>query len=185
MSLTNIGLGSRDNPIIIVTSPSCRRENASRFQIVSEPHSSTSICHDVIHQTSSNYLHKTSCDKQSTGIQYDNFPCKLALSSIVHENDDPIVSTAGSVVQEYSNPLDLVGGDMACSNSYSGSNQIPQANHPSKGLFGDKPQFKTGKYQGKPVKSVPGATALVICLKQANQADKISHPSQIRYIGKK
>ena len=74
---------------------------------------------------------------------------------------------------------------MACSNSYSRSNQIPQSNHLSKGLVGDTPQFKTGKYQGKPVKSVPGATALVICLKQANQADKISHPSQIRYIGKK
>ena len=78
----------------------------------------------------------------------------------MHENDDPIVSTAGSVVQEYSNPLDLVGGDMACSNSYSRSNQILRANHASKGLFGDTPQFNAGKYQGKPVESVPGATAM-------------------------
>ena len=89
--------------------------------------------------------YQTYCDKQSTVIQYDDLPCKLALSSIVHENDDPIVSTAGGVVQEYSNPLDLVGGNMACSNSCSRSNQIPQAYHTSKGLFGDTPRFKIGR----------------------------------------
>ena len=48
--------------------------------------------------------------------QYDIFPCKLAVSSIVYENEDPIISTASSVAQEYSNPLDSVDGDMECSN---------------------------------------------------------------------
>ena len=43
----NVGLGSRDNPIIIVTCSSCRIENVSRLQIASKPHSCTSIGHDV------------------------------------------------------------------------------------------------------------------------------------------